>query len=137
MPGLSHDVIREALRIARESGFRTVRLKAGDDRFRAELSAAPVVASPTPTVTTTAVGPAPEAAPAPILIHSPAVGIFRPIDPPLQVGDKVSPDQLVGTVAALGLANDVLAKVSGEIAEVLIEAGQSVDYHRPLFRVTR
>lgn len=135
MPGLSRDDVREALRIAQESGFRTVSLRAGDDRFQAQLAPLPVAAAPAPAMAESV--PSTPGQPAHLFIHAPAVGIFRPVEPAIRVGDTVQPDQLVGTVAALGLANDVLAKVAGEVVDVLVEPGQTVDYHRPLFRVNR
>ncbi|WP_376793653.1 acetyl-CoA carboxylase biotin carboxyl carrier protein [Thermogemmatispora sp.] len=70
-------------------------------------------------------------------IVSPWVGIFhawaRPKDRPLvQVGDQVKVGQLVATVEALNVINEVESSVAGRVAEILVEEGQPVEYGQPL-----
>lgn len=73
-------------------------------------------------------------------ITSPMVGTFyqapSPEEPPyVQVGTKVSDDQIVCIVEAMKLFNEIEAEVTGEIVEVLVKDGQLVEYGQPLFLV--
>ncbi|MBX5449811.1 acetyl-CoA carboxylase biotin carboxyl carrier protein [Thermogemmatispora sp.] len=71
-------------------------------------------------------------------IVSPWVGIFhrwaRPKEqrPVVQLGDQVKVGQLVATVEALNVINEVESPVAGRVAEILVEEGQPVEYGQPL-----
>ncbi|RAZ76691.1 acetyl-CoA carboxylase biotin carboxyl carrier protein [Planococcus halotolerans] len=73
-------------------------------------------------------------------ILSPMVGTFyqspSPEEPAyVQVGTKVTADQVVCIVEAMKLFNEIEAEVDGEIAEILVKDGQLVEYGQPLFLV--
>ncbi|RAQ95118.1 acetyl-CoA carboxylase biotin carboxyl carrier protein [Thermogemmatispora tikiterensis] len=71
-------------------------------------------------------------------VVSPWVGIFhrwaRPKEqrPAVQVGDQVKVGQLVATVEALNVINEVESPVVGRVVEILVEEGQPVEYGQPL-----
>lgn len=73
-------------------------------------------------------------------IVSPMVGTFyassSPDAPPfVTVGSKVNIKTTVCIVEAMKLFNEIEAECDGEIAEVLVEKGQLVEYGQVLFRV--
>lgn len=87
---------------------------------------------------------APSAAPAPVaaadehIIKSPIVGTFYAgaspdAGPFVRIGDKVEAGQTVCIIEAMKLMNEIEADVSGEIARVMVENGQPVEYGEPLF----
>ena len=51
----------------------------------------------------------------------------------LKVGDKVKKGQVLAIVEAMKLMNDIESDFDGEIAEILVENGQPVEYGQPLF----
>lgn len=131
MPEMDADVIRHALSTAREHGFRQVRLKAGDATFRATLdewSEEDMLSSE---------APAEQGPPPPVEVTAPLVGYFRELPEPLASGARVKVGQVVGQIVALGLANDVVAKAAGEVIEVLVAAGEPVEYGQPIARLRR
>lgn len=73
-------------------------------------------------------------------ILSPMVGTFYQSPSPeeaayVQVGTKVTAEQVVCIVEAMKLFNEIEAEVDGEIAEILVKDGQLVEYGQPLFLV--
>lgn len=73
-------------------------------------------------------------------ITSPMVGTFYEASSPeaeayVKVGDKVTPEGIVCIVEAMKLFNEIEAEVTGEIAEILVQDGQLVEYGQPLFLV--
>jgi len=73
-------------------------------------------------------------------IISPMVGTFycaaTPESAPfVKIGDKVKEKTVVCIVEAMKLMNDIVADISGEIVEVLVDNGQLVEYGQPLFLV--
>jgi acetyl-CoA carboxylase biotin carboxyl carrier protein len=72
------------------------------------------------------------------IIKSPIVGTFYAGPSPdagpfVRAGDKVEAGQTVCIIEAMKLMNEIEADVSGEIARVLVENGQPVEYGEPLF----
>ncbi|MDY6939514.1 MAG: acetyl-CoA carboxylase biotin carboxyl carrier protein [Cyanobacteriota bacterium] len=73
-------------------------------------------------------------------ISSPMVGTFyravSPGEPPfVEVGDRISSGQAVCIIEAFKVMNEVEAEISGEIIEILVENGESVEFDQPLMRV--
>jgi|SRR5579872_1603483 len=100
------------------------------ETMRAESAA--VVAEP--------VAPPPPAAPADDLhvIKSPIVGTFYAAPNPesgpfVKVGDTVQAGQTVCIIEAMKLMNEIEADISGEVARIMVENGQPVEYGEPLF----
>jgi acetyl-CoA carboxylase biotin carboxyl carrier protein len=84
--------------------------------------------------------PSPAAAPATDehMIKSPIVGTFYAGPSPdagpfVRVGDFVDAGQTVCIIEAMKLMNEIEADIGGEVARVLVENGQPVEYGEPLF----
>ena len=74
------------------------------------------------------------------LVRSPVVGTFYRAPAPgeesyVEVGDHVGAGQTLCIVEAMKLMNEILADVSGEVVEVLVENSKGVEYDQPLFRI--
>lgn len=74
-------------------------------------------------------------------ITSPMVGTFyasaSPENPPyLNIGDTVSSDSIVCIIEAMKIMNEIQAEQGGDIAEILVENGQPVEYGQRLFRLS-
>lgn len=74
------------------------------------------------------------------LVLSPLVGTFyvapaEDADPFVAVGDTVKKGQILAIVEAMKLMNEIESEFDGVVEEVLVENGQPVEYHQPLFRL--
>ena len=74
------------------------------------------------------------------LVTSPLVGTFyaapsQDLPPYVQVGDKVKKGQVLAIVEAMKLMNEIESDFDGEIAEIYVENGQTVEYGQKLFRI--
>ena len=105
------------------------------------LATAPVQAQAAEAPTSAAAEGAQPAAP-PVeeqhIIKSPIVGTYYSGPSPdaapfVRVGDSVEPGQTVCIIEAMKLMNEIEADISGEVARVLVENGQPVEYGEPLF----
>jgi acetyl-CoA carboxylase biotin carboxyl carrier protein len=72
------------------------------------------------------------------LIKSPIVGTYyagpNPEAAPfVRVGDMVEAGQTVCIIEAMKLMNEIEADISGQVAQILVENGQPVEYGEPLF----
>jgi acetyl-CoA carboxylase biotin carboxyl carrier protein len=72
------------------------------------------------------------------VIKSPIVGTFYAGPSPdagpfVRVGDFVESGQTVCIIEAMKLMNEIEADIGGEVARVLVENGQPVEYGEPLF----
>ena len=83
-----------------------------------------------------------EAPPAEALhtIKSPIVGTFYrsaspKADPFVKVGDVVREGQVLCIIEAMKLMNEIESEVEGEVARILVENGQPVEYGQPLFAI--
>jgi len=56
-------------------------------------------------------------------------------EPFVKVGDAVDPESVVCIVEAMKVMNEIKAEMSGKIAEILVQNGDSVEYNQPLFRI--
>ena len=71
-------------------------------------------------------------------INSETVGTYyaqpKPGEPPyVKLGDRVTPDQVVGLVEVMKTYNELQAGCSGVVVEILVEDGQSVEFARCSF----
>ncbi len=81
-----------------------------------------------------------EKEPAGQIVRSPLVGTFyaapaEDAEPFVKNGDHVKQGQVLAIVEAMKLMNDIESEYEGEIAEIYVENGQSVEYGQPLFRI--
>jgi acetyl-CoA carboxylase biotin carboxyl carrier protein len=125
---LSHDDVREILRIIDESELDELRIETAGFRLHVRRDGAPAPREQPP------------AAAGDGTIAAPMVGTFyrasAPGQPPfVDVGSEVEPDTVVGLIEVMKMMNSVPAGVSGTIAEVCAEDAQVVDEGAPLFRV--
>lgn len=132
MAELDLETIRHALSVARQSGLAEVQLESGDAAFSAVLNG--TAAKSTPAVH--AVADLDAATNLPIVdgkpITSPCVGFYKPLDSVFVLGKRVEKGQIVATIQALGLANDVESPVAGEIQEIFVTPDQPVEFGQPL-----
>ena len=96
--------------------------------------AAPVAAAP---AAAPAAVPVAEATPAGIEVPSPLVGTFYRAPSPdsapfVQVGDRVTPDTVIGIIEAMKVMNEIKAEKAGVVKAIPVENGQIVEYGQPL-----
>jgi acetyl-CoA carboxylase biotin carboxyl carrier protein len=161
VPGIDLGQLEQLLSFMSEHGLEEFEYAQGDLRIHlkkavASASSAPsqalsaasqsiVAATPARAETTRAesepvAAPAPAAAPADDLhvIKSPIVGTFYAAPNPesgpfVKVGDTVQAGQTVCIIEAMKLMNEIEADISGEVARIMVENGQPVEYGEPLF----
>ena len=73
-------------------------------------------------------------------ILSPIVGTFYRSSSPdapsyVQVGDTVTVGKTLCIVEAMKLMNEIESDVTGTVIKVLVENGQPVEYHQPMFLI--
>ena len=100
--------------------------------------AAPVAPAVAPEVAAAAPAEGAAAEPEGKVITSPMVGTFYrtpspDADPFIRVGDRVEEDTIVCILEAMKVMNEIPAEAVGEIAEVLVENGEPVEFGQPLF----
>ncbi len=163
VPGVDLGQLERLLSFMSEHGLEEFEYAHGDLRIRLKKaipqpSAAPVLALPmaqaaAPQVIVAQAQPnapqtAPQASPAPAqaapaaadehIIKSPIVGTFYAGPSPdagpfVRAGDFVEAGQTVCIIEAMKLMNEIEADIGGEVARVLVENGQPVEYGEPLF----
>lgn len=74
------------------------------------------------------------------VIKSPMVGTFYSKPSPdadsyVSVGDNVKKGDVLCIIEAMKLMNEIESEFDGEIVEILVEDGESVEYGKPLFRI--
>lgn len=107
----------------------------------AVVSAPVVAAAPVAPAVHAAAPVAPAAAPADApeeTIDSPLVGTFYRAASPeakpfVEVGDRVTPDTVVGIIEAMKVMNEVKAEKSGVIKKILVDNADPVEYGQQLF----
>jgi acetyl-CoA carboxylase biotin carboxyl carrier protein len=127
MAELDPATIRHALSVAKSHGFGEVELEAGTSSFAAKLGAYSLngaVHQPASDAETTQIKAVP--------ISASCVGFYQPTDSALSIGRHVDKGEIVASIAALGLKNDVESPISGEIVEVLVKPDQAVEFGQAL-----
>ena len=127
-----------------EKGLR-IRLKRGNGVESVVVPTVQVVSGAAPAVVAAAPAEAASAAEDEVAdvddersIPSPMVGTFYrssspEVDPFVRVGDRVEEGTVVCILEAMKVMNEIQAETSGEIAEVLVENGEPVEFGQPLF----
>jgi acetyl-CoA carboxylase biotin carboxyl carrier protein len=163
-PGVDFGELERLLSFMSNHGLEEFEYAHGDLKIRLKKAGSPsaaapvqMVQSPAPAAQVPGVQQAPSATtasaplgagpvlPAPVaadehIIKSPIVGTFYAGSSPeagpfVRAGDKVDAGQTVCIIEAMKLMNEIEADVSGEIARVLVENGQPVEYGEPLFAI--
>ena len=57
--------------------------------------------------------------------------------PFISIGDRVKSGDTVCIVEAMKVMNEIQSDFAGEIIEVLVEDGSSVEYGQPLFKIRK
>lgn len=74
------------------------------------------------------------------IVKSPMVGTFYLKPAPdaetyVSIGDKVKKGDTLCIIEAMKLMNEIESEFDGEIKEILVKDGESVEYGKPLFRI--
>jgi acetyl-CoA carboxylase biotin carboxyl carrier protein len=151
--GLSHDDVREILRIVDESNVDELQIQTDGFSLHVSRHGAPLAPPATPLAPPAAPSPAAAAPPEPterppttdtdrdtVLVPSPMLGTFYRAEAPgatpfIEVGSTVGPDSTVCIIEVMKMMNSVAAGVSGTVVEVCAENGTLVEYGEPLLRV--
>ncbi len=129
------EAVRYALDLARQGGFAELELEFSGTRFTARMEPASNGQA------TSQLAKVEEAAQDPIepagviAIEAPCVGYYKASGTPLEPGKHVSAGEVVASIAALGLANDVPSPLDGEVVDVLVRDGDVVEFGQPIARV--
>ena len=142
--------VRRLVELMQENDLSELDIQQGDMRIQLKRSGAsltPVAAPVVHSVPAVSIASPVSAHAAPPeeknvqLITSPMVGTFytasRPDAPPfVKVGDAISPDKTVCLIEAMKVYNEIPAECTGKIVAVLVKNGESVEYGKPLFKVS-
>lgn len=128
MSQLDLDTLRHAVTTAKKTGLRVVRLKLADSSFSAVLGEADEVEE----VVEVEVASKPTA----LKITSPVVGYLR-TQKKFEPGQKIEIGDVVGEIVALGIANDVVSKHAGQIAEVHAVDGDALEFGQNILTLER
>jgi acetyl-CoA carboxylase biotin carboxyl carrier protein len=141
---LDLDQLRELIRLLDESNLTEIEVEQDDDRIRVRRDPAPVAVvsqavAPTAVVGSTHASGAPEDDDGNYLT-TPFVGTFYRAPSPesdafVEVGDSITPGQVLCIVEAMKLMNEIESEVAGTIVEILVENGKPVEYGDRLFRI--
>ena len=140
------DRIRELLSLMETHGLEELELEDKDFKVRLKKEAASPPPAPVATGGAAAGASAAEASatetPAGgFTIVSPIVGTFYRAPSPdadqfVHVGDRVTPDTTLCVIEAMKVMNEIKAEMEGQIAAILVENGEPVEFGQPLFRIT-
>ena len=138
--------IKTLIQLLQESELAEIEIKDGEESVRlsraSTVAAAPAVAVPAALPPPSDPAPAPEpAAPAQPegeQVTSPMVGTFYAAPSPtspafVKVGDPVNAGDVLCVIEAMKTMNHIESEHSGEVAAVLVENSDPVEYGQPLF----
>jgi acetyl-CoA carboxylase biotin carboxyl carrier protein len=139
--------VRRLVELMKEHDLAEIDLRQADQRIRLRRGAEPQLVSGTvapmhvqAVSSQTQATPPPSAESALDVIKSPMVGTFysaaNPESPPfVKVGDHVGPESVVCIIEAMKVFNEIQAEIAGQVAAVLVENGQPVEFGQPLFKI--
>jgi acetyl-CoA carboxylase biotin carboxyl carrier protein len=138
MKSETDDTLRDLIQFAKKANLEELVWK--DDGVKIAFRRDPhVVAAP-------AASPAAEAAseeekPTEEIVRSPMVGTFRrgvskDRPPMVMIGNHIKPGDRLGVVECMKIPTDVVSFAAGEIKQIMVDDGQTVEYGQPLFSVT-
>jgi acetyl-CoA carboxylase biotin carboxyl carrier protein len=140
VPGVDLGQLERLLSFMSEHGLEEFEYAHGDLRIRLKKGITPPSAPPQWALPAAPASVPPVAEPVEEqhLIKSPIVGTFYAgpnpeAGPFVKVGDMVEAGQTVCIIEAMKLMNEIEADIRGQVAQVLVENGQPVEYGEPLF----
>lgn len=76
------------------------------------------------------------------IVKSPMVGTFYSKPSPnansyVEIGQKVKKGDVLCIVEAMKLMNEIESEFDGEITEILVQDGETVEYGKPLFKIKK
>ena len=141
--------IKTLIQLLQESELAEIEIKDGEESVRLSRASTVTAVPAAPAVTVaaappTAPEPAPAAEPAPPAqpegeqVTSPMVGTFYSAPSPtspafVKVGDRVNAGDVLCVIEAMKTMNHIESEYSGEVAAVLVENSEPVEYGQPLF----
>ena len=136
-------VLDRLLGLMREHELAELEVESEDLRIRALKAGACPSTSVAPAARPATVPPGPAAVgrePIATVVEAPVVGTFYRAGAPdaapfVEVGDPVEAGDVLCVIEAMKLMNDIKAEFAGEVAEILAENGQAVEYGQPLFAI--
>jgi len=136
--------IEELIKLVNNSGLSEFKLQEGDMKIK-------LVNAVAPSMTEVFVEREPVATASNVIIEnndddgqfayitSPIVGVFKSLaasdKTPIKVGDKLEIGQPVCVVEAMKLINEIESDKIGEVAEILANEGDSVEYGQQLIKI--
>ena len=154
--------IKKLIELLEESGVAEIEIKEGEESVRIARQA-PVGSyanpMPAPAVTHAAAAPAPTSAsarsasmqaaaethvPAPAagageqMVTAPMVGTYYAAPSPgakpfVDLGDEVQPGQVLCTIEAMKMMNQIESEFAGRVRAILVKNGEPVEFGQPLF----
>lgn len=143
--------IKTLIQLLQESELAEIEIRDGEESVRLSRASTVTAAPAAPAVAVAAVPPtapepatAPEPEPAPPAqpegeqVTSPMVGTFYSAPSPtspafVKVGDRVNAGDVLCVIEAMKTMNHIESEYSGEVAAVLVENSEPVEYGQPLF----
>ena len=139
--------VRRLVELMKEHDLAEIDLRQADQRIRLRRGAEPQIATggmapmnaPAATPHTPATPPSATDS-AFEVIKSPMVGTFYAAGNPespafVKVGDHVGPESVVCIIEAMKVFNEIQAEIAGQVAAVLVENGQPVEFGQSLFKI--
>ncbi len=140
--------VKKLIELLEESGIAEIEIREGEESVRISrygqspmvMQAPAAMQAPAPVVAAAAkpAEPAADAVPAGHMVKSPMVGTFYRSSNPgakpfVEVGQRVSIGETLCIIEAMKMLNQIEADAAGEIAAILVENGQPVEFGQPLF----
>ena len=66
-------------------------------------------------------------------IKAPILGVFYANENPISVGDEVKKGDVLCSIEAMKMMNEVRSSADGKVLKILAESGSLVEYHQTLF----
>ena len=140
--------VKKLIELLEESGIAEIEIREGEESVRISrygqspmiMQAPATMQAPAPVaaVATRPAEPAAESVPAGHMVKSPMVGTFYRSSNPgakpfVEIGQRVSVGETLCIIEAMKMLNQIEADAAGEIAAILVESGQPVEFGQPLF----
>jgi len=138
--------VKKLIELLEESGIAEIEIREGEESVRISrygqspmvMQAPAAMQAPAPVAAAKPAEPAADAVPAGHMVKSPMVGTFYRSSNPgakpfVEVGQRVSVGETLCIIEAMKMLNQIEADAAGEIAAILVENGQPVEFGQPLF----
>ena len=149
---MDKDFVRELIDLVKNSNIRSIKIESEEGKIviethRGEIVQPPIQKKPAPSVEELrhqeVLPPSEDISEEEKQYHvikSPLVGTFyrspSPGAPPfVEVGDVVSPGQVLCIIEALKVMNEIESDVKGKVEKILVENGETVEYGQALFLI--